>query len=702
MKDSKMSGWLRSMIRKSMMSAVCFMLLIVMFPAVETVSADEAVTDLELTKTRIRELEGELAHLRAKLRVQAGQAGYLPRVDLPDPVADITPVDDDGERYLVTELLVQYARSHAGHPPLEDVLGLEIDLLRTESGFVSPRAGEASVAVRLMDLQGVDNVYLHGSALRKIAVTIVGYFNELGIIGVFVGPEHTQINQRGEDIRSEGDTSLRLIIRTAVVAEMRSLASGERVPVGQRINNPMHGRILRGMPIKPSDGYRDNDLLDKGQLDRYVSRLNRHPGRRVDVAISAADDAEPGAVALDLLVTENKPWLAYFQLSNTGTQSTTAWRERFGFTHYQLTGRDDVISLDYITSGFDNAHSIVGSYEAPLGGSDWLRWRVDGSWSNFSSNDVGFANERFIGRSWKAGGSLIANVYNRDNRFIDVFGGLEYNEEFINNELIGTRGRADFVWATIGAKYQRRIETSSTFAQLSLKFNISELANTSTSFDSITGNNGGLGFLGRSGRLEDDPFIASWFVSHSFYLEPLWNRASWNDPSTPKTSTLAHEIYVSTSGQNSFDARLIPQETRTVGGMYSVRGYQESEVSGDDAYIFSAEYRVHVPRLFAIQPDPSKTPLLGKPFRWAPQTVYGRTDWDVILKGFFDYAHTVVHNNPTDAAEANEDLMSLGMGVEFLLKRNLSVRADWGVALTDGNETQSGDTRFHLAATVLY
>ena len=658
------------------------------------VLAQDAVTDLDMTKDRIRQLEAELAQLRAKMRVQAGEAGYLPRIELPEPMADVVPVEDDGAAYDVSELIVQYARSHAGHPALEDVLMISVDLINTDTGFVSPRDGVQATPVRLVDLQGVDNVKLYGSAIRKISVAIVDYFNKLGIIGVFVGPDRTQIDQRGEDIRPQGDSSLRLIIRTAVVAEIRSLASGQRIDDADRINNPAHNRILRNMPVKPSDGYNDNDLLNKKKLDRYVSHLNRHPGRRVDVAVSASEDADPGSVALDLLITENKTWLAYFQVSNTGTKSTGQWRERFGLTFNQLTNNDDIFSIDYITTGFDSTHSVVASYNAPVGDSQRLRWNVKSLWSIYTSEDVGFANERFTAETWQLGGGLEYNAYNNNNHFIDLFTNLTYSNDSVDNNLIGTKGRTDLVWWETGAKYTNRTDTQSTFAQVSFKTDLLGLAGS---------NQDDFALMGRGDTVSEGQYIMSWYATRSFFLEPLLNGAAWADTSTPQSSTLAHELFFSTSGQYSFGTRLLPSQLRTVGGMYSVRGFQESETSGDGVVQITAEYRLHVPKLFAIESDPSKTSLFGSPFRFAPQTVYGQTDWDFIVKAFADYAHTWIVSDPAGGVvEANEDLASVGLGLELLYKRNLSVRADWGYALTSVDETQAGDHRFHIAATILY
>lgn len=688
--SAKKNYWARPL---TLLSAMCMAGVMLLSPA--RLLAQDAVADLETTKDRIRQLEAELAQLRAKMRVQAGKAGYLPRIELPAPMADVLPVEDDGAAYDVSELIVQYARSHAGHPPLEDVLMISVDLIPTEGGFVSPREGVEATPVRLVDLQGVDNVRLYGSAIRKISVSIVDYFNKLGIIGVFVGPDRTQIDQRGQDIRPEGDTSLRLVIRTAVVAEMRSLASGNRVDEADRINNPVHNRILRNMPVQPSDGYNEHDLLNKQQLDRYVSRLNRHPGRRVDVAVSASEDADPGSVALDLLITENKPWLAYFQVSNTGTKSTERWRERFGLTFNQLTNNDDILSIDYITSGFEESHSVVTSYEAPFYDSQKVRWKLHGMWSIYSSEDVGFANERFTAEKYAIGADLIYNFYNKDGHFMDFFTGLTFSEETVENNLIvTTTGEVDLLWWESGLKYQNRDETQSTYAQVSFK----------TDILGVVGINGDdFDMMGRGDTVDEKQFIMSWYLSKSMFLEPFFNPTGWADTSTPSTSTLAHELFIAFSGQYTFGSRVLPSQLRTVGGMYSVRGFDESEASGDGVMQLTIEYRLHIPKLLALEPDPGSTPLFGQPFRWSPQTVYGPTDWDAVFKLFMDMAHTWIEEDPANsAAEADEDLMSVGVGLEFLYKRNLSVRMDWGFALTDLDQTEMGDNRFHIAATLLY
>jgi hemolysin activation/secretion protein len=184
------------------------------------------------------------------------------------------------------------------------------------------------------------------------------------------------------------------------------------------------------------------------------------------------------------------------------------------------------------------------------------------------------------------------------------------------------------------------------------------------------------------------------------FLELLLNREAWEDPSTPESSTLAHEVALSFRGQYAFDKRLIPQVEQVLGGLYTVRGYPESVIAGDTALIGSVEYRYHVPRALEIEPEPRE--LFGETFRTAPQYVYGHPDWDLILKGFVDIGRSII-SDPF-SFEDDETLIGAGIGVELLYRRNLNVRLDWGFALEDldSRDVNSGSNRLHLVATILF
>jgi len=625
------------------------------------------------------------------------------------------PPGEPGPGLEVSELQLAYGgvddpkhALHGGHPGLPglaDLMQMEVALGKAADGYVAPGAGVASVVFRLADVPGLELKRFYASAILSVERQIVGGLNRRGLIGIFVAPHPDDLVlerrvadettkeavTRQEDRRPADRKALRLVIWTGVVTEVRTVASGGRVPTEERVNSPKHARIVRDSPVRPAaEGEAErSDLLRRDALERYTHFLSRHPGRRVDLALSSGDT--PGAVVLDYLVNENKPWFAYAQFSNTGTKFTRPWRERFGFIHNQLTNHDDVFTLDYVTAGFDEAHAVLASYEAPFFGCDRLRWRVYGSWHEYTASDIGLAKANFEGEGWSAGGDLIANVFQHNALFVDALLGARWEHLYVRDTDVDTKGEEDLFVPHAGLRFERLTETATTWGSLMFEWNHCHIADTD------------LDELGSLGRLDPDKRFAvlKFDAAHAFYLEPLLDPAAWADPSSYKSSTLAHELAFSVRGQHALGTRLIPQYEQVVGGLYSVRGYPESLVAGDSVTIGSVEYRFHVPRIFKPNPEPGKLPLLNTPFRYAPQQVYGRPDWDLILRAFYDVGRTSLTHRKS--FEKPETLQGAGVGFELRIRSNMSVRCDYGVALADvdaqARRVDAGNKRIHAVLT---
>lgn len=620
-----------------------------------------------------------------------------PGGDSPVPEANNeVALDPDGNVFQVGALTLSYFREHPRQPSLDELGGLEVTLGLRDGAYVSPREGIPVETFLVSQLADGSVRSMYASALTEVMRAVVEEFKSRTIIGVFVAPDPTQMILRdgGIDYR-EGESGLTLVIYTARVTRVRSIASGKRIDREERINHPLHARILERSPVRAhSEGEPESerrDLLIKEELDDYALRLNRRPGRRVDIAVAPAEGI--GNAELQYLIQENKPWSAYFQLSNTGTKSTDEWRERFGFQHTQLTGNDDTLLVEYVTAGFSASHIVSGSYERPVGASDKLRLRVDANWNEFKASDVGILNETFTGDGWGVGAELIYNVFQKDELFVDVIGGARFQHIGVVNPGLpgGGVGEEDLFLPRIGARVERYTDRNSLTGSLVMEWSHSSVTSASVRD------------LERLGRIAPDKdwAVLRWDVQGSVFLEPLFNPDGWADVSTPETSTLAHELVLAFRGQYAFNNRLIPQHEAVLGGLYTVRGYDESVVAGDSTVMFSAEYRFHVPRSFEVNPEPKST-FRGKPFKWAPQQVYGRPDWDLVLRAFFDAGITT--NSKRLPFERNETLVGAGIGAELLVLSNLSVRADWGFALSDLDNGlgESGDNRLHFVLTLLF
>ncbi|HVX85121.1 MAG TPA: ShlB/FhaC/HecB family hemolysin secretion/activation protein [Phycisphaerae bacterium] len=584
-----------------------------------------------------------------------------------------------GYVYPITGIKVNYLKESAQQPAIDQLLNTEVEMGVKDGVYVAPSQGTERVKVRLGDVGHGEVQKIGRSGITTIYGQIVHFFTARGLIGVYVVVDAKDIDANDRDIRPADRTTLQFIVVTSTVKEVRTVLTGDKVPEGERVDDPKHAWIREDSPLKANGS---TSLLNKDALDEYVMRLNRQPGRRVDVAVSAA--GEIGGVTLDYLISENKPWYVYAQVSNTGTKQTNEWRERFGGVDNQLTGHDDILSIDYTTAGFEASHAVIGSYDIPLFSMDRLRYKIYASYNEFTASDVGQGAEKFSGDQWVVGNELVWNIFQHRELFIDAVGGVRGQGVSTNNITAQTTGRATYVAPYLGLRLDRTTDLASTTGDV-------------TVIGYYTGDD--LKQVEALGRAQPtrSPVILQWDFAQSAYLEPLL------DPNHFATgdSTLAHEVYVGFRGQYSPN-RLFPQVEEVAGGFYSVRGYPESISAGDTVLVGSAEYRFHFPRILPVQADPGKTPFLwDKRFRFSPQQVYGRPDWDLIARAFFDVGQ--VWNSDKLQFEQDQTLAGTGVGIELQYKQNFNVRVDWGFALIDvPDQVQAGDNRVHISATFLY
>ncbi|MFP6605904.1 MAG: ShlB/FhaC/HecB family hemolysin secretion/activation protein [Myxococcota bacterium] len=640
---------------------------------------------------------------------------------------------EPGATFLVSRFTVRYQHPHPDHPPLDTILPLKVRLGVIPSGLVAPRPEFRETRVRV-GRTGEPRAY-HAGAIGRVASSLLAALQQRGLLGVYVEPDPDDIDIRNErDLRAEGDTEMGLVVSTARVRVLRTVASGNRIETEWRIDNAAHERIRSLSPIQPTgaDSDETTDLVNGRILDDYLFRLNRHPGRRVDAALAPAGDGT--GVSLDYLVAESKPWYVHAQVSNTGTQAGGEWQQTFGFTNLQLTGRDDILALKYFRSGLNQSNGANFSYEAPwfdserpwwwstpTDGPSWLSWWDRSEWPWFGNNDLrwrvwghyldyeteidlsraGLGKENVEGKDWALGARLIYNVFQYRAFFIDAFIGADIRDVGVDNKAAVVSASHFFFLPHIGLEAERVNPVSSFFTTVTFESNVASAGSSSLEDgdDPATG-------IEALGRANPDDL---WYILHAqvgltHYLEPLFNRKSWKDPSTELSSTLAHEVAIGARGQYAFGHRVIPQAEQVIGGLYSVRGYEQSAAAGDDVIIGSFEYRFHLPHALPVDREPMRLPLLGD-FRVSPQQVYGRADWDFIIRAFVDTGYTHSNKRPS-SNERSEFLLGTGVGAELVFRNNLRARFDWGTALRDTKSTvnpvDAGDDAFHLLFTVMY
>jgi len=667
------------------------------------------------------EISGKLGTVFLFVRLFAGLSAFAAEnIDSPNE-ADV----DDGPAFAIGRFEIEYRNPHPDHPALEPIFPHRVQLERTPSGFVVPRSGGQTESVTLTGFPQAVESY-HASALAVISRSLLGAVRDHGLLGVFVLPHPDDIDPNSEDdLRTKGNLALRYQVMTGRIKELRSLAIGQRITGDWLVNHKHHARIRQDSPLQPAvlANEEASDLLRKDVLEDYLHQLNRHPGRQVEAALATSQEGD--GVALDYRVHEARPWTPYLQVADTGTERTSRWQSRLGIIHRQLTNRDDIFNLEYLNAGFDNLNGIAGSYEAPWfhaqrprwmktsgfepwwikwldrdripwWGNNRLRWRVSGGWNRVEI-DLGeledFEVTEAITEDWNIGGQAIYQAYQRHNFFVDLYLGGRFRNVELDNQSLGNSGDVDLSSGLLGARMERVNEYSSILGHFGV-----EVGSAGGSDEDVI----------NQGRSEaDDNWVAlHWNLGVSHYLEPLFDRAAWEDPSTSASSTLAHEVALSFRGQYAFDYRLIPQVSQVIGGLYSVRGFDQGTSVGDSVYVGSVEYRFHLPRALPVRRVPLQLPLIGD-FRATPQQVYGQPDWDLVIRTFVDLGYSD-RNGGEDVLEFDQFLMSAGIGLEATFLGKVRARVDWARGIAEHHSNDAGRNRiddsgkFHFLFSIMY
>ena len=191
----------------------------------------------------------------------------------------------------------------------------------------------------------------------------------------------------GRDLRAAGEQRLRVRIWTGRVENVATIADGDRFRRHARGAHQPARAPLRARGLARARGRRATAWSAPRS-----STTTRASCRAIPAAASTRCSSParcPARRGSPTTWPSRSPGSSYAQVGNYGTEATTDWRERFGFSHNQLTGHDDVLRLDYVTGNFDDVHAGFGSYEAPIFQLDRLRLRGYGGYSEYDASELG-------------------------------------------------------------------------------------------------------------------------------------------------------------------------------------------------------------------------------------------------------------------------------------------------------------------------
>lgn len=404
-----------------------------------------------------------------------------------------------------------------------------------------------------------------------------------------------------------------------------------------------HANIRASLPA-----LKEGEVPIMDDLSASLRVANEHPMKKVSVRLAPGDKEED--LDATVAVTDEKPWKLGATLDNTGTTQTGAHRISAIWQHGNVLGLDHQLTLLYQTSPEQHRDVAiyVASYRMPLHGlGDSIDLLAVKSDVNAGTVAAGSSSLAITGRGSTFGGRYNWNLKRRgDYEHQAVFG---YDEKaFINSVLSsGEELGSNVTLRPLSVAYNGRwLEPGSESA-----FNVLLVRNLpgsgNASQEAITASRQGAPanfHLLRGGANVARQFATDW---------------QWR---------------ANLSGQWT-DQPLPPGEQFGVGGMASVRGFEEREQANDKG--FQGNLEVYTPELCAA---------LGANCR---------------VLAFYDFG-SLTRNQPLPGEVASVHIASAGFGVRYALGKRLNFQADYAYVIDPGTNIDRGAWKLHARIGVSF
>lgn len=391
------------------------------------------------------------------------------------------------------------------------------------------------------------------------------------------------------------------------------------------------------------------------RLAEAVRYANRHPSKRMELLFREGQSDQ--TVDATLQVRDEREWSGFGILRNTGNDATGDWRLSIGGQHTNLFKRDHTFNVTATTSPGAHYHDDVKQLGVSYG-IPFYHWG-GAARAYFAKSDVdsgiieNFFDVRGAGKV--SGISLtkylprIQGKYDHEVEASVEDKHFENDIRFTPSALVTPPGAGDVRSRPLGFKYGASRETAVRRYGLHIKYltNLSGGSdNSSAAYD----------------RVRVDSFGAPVDASRDWSLLQFGGFGNFS-------FTNEWRLNFDLSGQWTNDA-LIPGEQFGVGGLASVRGYEEREIAGDSGYTL---------RLETVAP-----PLVR----------------NLNTHMFFDHGYRDL-NEPQGVLNGHDRVSSTGVGMRYSFGP-VALRLDLAWALDDAASTDRSDFTLHSYLVVKF
>ena len=351
-----------------------------------------------------------------------------------------------------------------------------------------------------------------------------------------------------------------------------------------------------------------------------------------NISAELAAGTRPEKSVLEVTVNEADPFFVEFFTDNARAPSVGSWRRGLRITEGNLLGFGDRIFGEYVNTEGSNAIDL--SYSVPITAKN-TTVNIRGGVTSTEVVEEPFDRADIEGDSFNFEFGVRQPVYRTPTTEIAV--GLSGTRQESNTEVMGENFQLS---PGADANGETRI-SALRFSQEYTKRTLQDVLALRSQF------NVGLDVF--DSTVNDDPLPDSRFFA-------------WRGQGQYVRRIGQNSLVVLRSDLQLATTNLVPLEQFSVGGLQSVRGYRQDALLTDNGFFTSAEVRLPLYKARSIEGLLSIVPFLDFGVGW--------------------------NDNSDDNPEENV-LVGLGLGLQWQMGDTLNARIDYGIPLTDVEDSSN-------------
>ncbi len=397
----------------------------------------------------------------------------------------------------------------------------------------------------------------------------------------------------------------------------------------------------------------EHSPLNEREITANLDWLNRNPFRRVDLIY------EPGKkrkeTDLTFRVNDKFPLRVFTGYDNIGNRFTGFNRIFAGFNWGNAFGLDHIMNYQYTTNiNTRKLQAHNGDYTFPL------RWHhlvnIFGAYEQSKPDSV--APFHMKGQYWQTSGRYIIPFSPRGRFRHEMNVGYDF-KSVTNNAFFD-------VLSFFNSKYQ--------ISQFNVHYDLFNEDRHGTTVFSVTAV-GSPGHMTSHNNTKTFRKFRDGAVSSYVYGKGVFERKTQMGGSWSYVARLA--------GQGTWQ-RLMVSEQMGMGGIDTVRGFEERDANGDQGWFTNQE--IHTP-----------------PVSMYKKNSYGHRRDYLYFLAFYDVGQ-VFNRRPPPGENHFSTLSSAGIGVRYSFQKNIFIRADWGIPISNSsvNHHTKLPQRVNMVGTFAY